>query len=247
MSTSSSSQPSVAALRPRWRGVRVAALGATSLLLATSAHAVGGGDLPAPGVLAGTAGCARSATNTAAPVLQLGCRASRLRAERPGGCRSPVGLRVCHARRDGDDRRWNHQLGDDRWPHRGNSGHRLAARARRGVVVAHRGARDSRCLADLDGTGGRRSAWLDHRRTDVAVGWTGVRRISAARPAGSALKRRFLRHFSLPLSSRFTHPDAVCCEQAAAGDPSTSLTTSQGELSWLPLCPPAATGLGGPR
>ena len=55
MSTSSSSQPSVAALRPRWRGVRVAALGATSLLLATSAHAVGGGDLPAPGVLAVTA------------------------------------------------------------------------------------------------------------------------------------------------------------------------------------------------
>jgi len=55
VSTSSSSSPSVAALRPQWRAVRVAVLGATSLLLATSAHAVGGGDLPALGVLAVTA------------------------------------------------------------------------------------------------------------------------------------------------------------------------------------------------
>lgn len=55
MSTSSSSSPSVAALQPQWRAVRVAVLGATSLLLATSAHAVGGGDLPALGVLAVTA------------------------------------------------------------------------------------------------------------------------------------------------------------------------------------------------
>jgi len=47
--------PPVAALRPRWRAVRVAVLGGTSLLLATSAHTVGGGDLPAPGVLAMTA------------------------------------------------------------------------------------------------------------------------------------------------------------------------------------------------
>jgi hypothetical protein len=53
--TSSSSSPSVAALRPQWRAVRVAVLGATSLLLATSAHALGGGDLPALGVLAVTA------------------------------------------------------------------------------------------------------------------------------------------------------------------------------------------------
>jgi hypothetical protein len=52
--TSSSSSPSVAALRPQWRAVRVAVLGATSLLLATSAHALGGGDLPALGVLAVT-------------------------------------------------------------------------------------------------------------------------------------------------------------------------------------------------
>jgi hypothetical protein len=55
MNTSSSVQPSVAALRPNWRAVRVAVLGATSLLLATSAHTFGGGDLPAPGVLAVTA------------------------------------------------------------------------------------------------------------------------------------------------------------------------------------------------
>jgi len=55
VSTSSSSSPRVAALRPQWRAVRVAVLGATSLLLATSAHAVGGGDLPALGVLAVTA------------------------------------------------------------------------------------------------------------------------------------------------------------------------------------------------
>lgn len=55
MSTSPSSSPSVAALRPQWRAVRVAVLGATSLLLATSAHALGGGDLPALGVLAVTA------------------------------------------------------------------------------------------------------------------------------------------------------------------------------------------------
>jgi hypothetical protein len=55
VSTLSSSSPSVAALRPQWRAVRVAVLGATSLLLATSAHAVGGGDLPALGVLAVTA------------------------------------------------------------------------------------------------------------------------------------------------------------------------------------------------
>lgn len=53
--TSSSSSPSVAALRPQWRAVRVAVLGATSLLLASSAHAIGGGDLPALGVLAVTA------------------------------------------------------------------------------------------------------------------------------------------------------------------------------------------------
>jgi hypothetical protein len=46
---------SIAALRPHWRAVRVAVLGATSLLLATSAHTLGGGDLPAPGVLAVTA------------------------------------------------------------------------------------------------------------------------------------------------------------------------------------------------
>ena len=55
MSSSSRSRPSVAALRPQWRAVRVVVLGATSLLLATSAHAVGGGALPAPGVLAVTA------------------------------------------------------------------------------------------------------------------------------------------------------------------------------------------------
>jgi len=55
MSTPSSAQSSVAALRPHWRAVRVVVLGATSLLLATSAHTFGGGDLPAPGVLAVTA------------------------------------------------------------------------------------------------------------------------------------------------------------------------------------------------
>ena len=55
MSTSSSAQPTAPALRPHWRAVRVAVLGATSLLLATSAHTFGGGDLPAPGVLAVTA------------------------------------------------------------------------------------------------------------------------------------------------------------------------------------------------
>ncbi len=49
------SAQSVAAMRPPWRAVRVAVLGATSLLLATSAHTFGGGDLPAPGVLAVTA------------------------------------------------------------------------------------------------------------------------------------------------------------------------------------------------
>jgi hypothetical protein len=50
-----SAQPSVAALRPHWRAVRVAVLGCASLLLATSAHTFGGGDLPAPGVLVVTA------------------------------------------------------------------------------------------------------------------------------------------------------------------------------------------------
>ena len=55
MSTSSSAQPTAPALRPHWRAVRVAVLGATSLLLATSAHTFGGGDLPAAGVLAVTA------------------------------------------------------------------------------------------------------------------------------------------------------------------------------------------------
>jgi hypothetical protein len=106
MSTSSSSQPSVAALRPQWRAVRVAVLGATSLLLATSAHAVGGGDLPAPGVLAvtaivlgllavpltcasmqnwRTAGCPRSATNLLAPVLQARLRRIPAASQRPGG------------------------------------------------------------------------------------------------------------------------------------------------------------------
>lgn len=55
MSTSSSAQPTAPALRPHWRAVRVVVLGATSLLLATSAHTFGGGDLPAPGVLAVTA------------------------------------------------------------------------------------------------------------------------------------------------------------------------------------------------
>jgi hypothetical protein len=55
VSSSSGSMPLIAALRPQWRAVRVAVLGATSLLLATSAHTVGGGDLPAPGLLAVTA------------------------------------------------------------------------------------------------------------------------------------------------------------------------------------------------
>ena len=55
MSSSPGSTSSVAALRPQWRAVRVAMLGATSLLLATSAHTIGGGDLPGPGVLAVTA------------------------------------------------------------------------------------------------------------------------------------------------------------------------------------------------
>ena len=43
------------ALRPYWRAVRVAVLGAASLLLATSAHIIGGGTLPSLGVLALTA------------------------------------------------------------------------------------------------------------------------------------------------------------------------------------------------
>ena len=43
------------ALRPHWRAVRVAALGAASLVLATSAHIIGGGTLPSLGVLALTA------------------------------------------------------------------------------------------------------------------------------------------------------------------------------------------------
>lgn len=43
------------ALRPHWRAVRVAVLGAASLLLATSAHVIGGGTLPSLGVLALTA------------------------------------------------------------------------------------------------------------------------------------------------------------------------------------------------
>jgi hypothetical protein len=52
MTASTSSRPSVAALRPEWRAVRVAVLGGASLLLASSAHAIGGGDLPGPGLLA---------------------------------------------------------------------------------------------------------------------------------------------------------------------------------------------------
>ena len=43
------------ALRPRWRAVRVGVLGAASLVLATSAHIIGGGTLPSLGVLALTA------------------------------------------------------------------------------------------------------------------------------------------------------------------------------------------------
>ena len=43
------------ALRPHWRAVRVAALGAASLVLAISAHIIGGGTLPSLGVLALTA------------------------------------------------------------------------------------------------------------------------------------------------------------------------------------------------
>jgi hypothetical protein len=43
------------ALRPHWRAARVAVLGAASLLLATSAHIIGGGALPSLGVLTLTA------------------------------------------------------------------------------------------------------------------------------------------------------------------------------------------------
>jgi hypothetical protein len=43
------------ALRPHWRAVRVAVLGAASLVLATGAHIIGGGTLPSLGVLALTA------------------------------------------------------------------------------------------------------------------------------------------------------------------------------------------------
>jgi len=43
------------ALWPHWRAVRVAVLGAASLVLATSAHIIGGGTLPSLGVLALTA------------------------------------------------------------------------------------------------------------------------------------------------------------------------------------------------
>ena len=43
------------ALRPHWRAVRVGVLGAASLVLATSAHIIGGGTLPSLGVLALTA------------------------------------------------------------------------------------------------------------------------------------------------------------------------------------------------
>ena len=43
------------ALRPHWRAVRVAVLGAASLMLATSAHIIGGGTLPSLGVLTMTA------------------------------------------------------------------------------------------------------------------------------------------------------------------------------------------------
>ena len=43
------------ALRPHWRAARVTVLGATSLVLATSAHIIGGGALPSLGVLALTA------------------------------------------------------------------------------------------------------------------------------------------------------------------------------------------------
>ena len=106
MSTPSSAQSSVAALRPHWRAVRVVVLGATSLLLATSAHTFGGGDLPAPGVLAvtaivlgllavpsdrtslqdrPTAGRPRSAANVAAPVVSSA--AAHPTCEPAPGCR----------------------------------------------------------------------------------------------------------------------------------------------------------------
>jgi hypothetical protein len=173
VSTLSSSSPSVAALRPQWRAVRVAVLGATSLLLATSAHAVGGGDLPALGVLAVTAivlglvavplTARRCRTGVLLAVLGVQqtllhllfgcCGPSRLRPQRPRDGRSPAWCRVCHARHGADEcakhgaderakhradgRRRDHELDDDRCPHRSNHRHRLAARARRGVVVAH--------------------------------------------------------------------------------------------------------------
>ena len=41
----------VRALTPGWRAVRIAVLGGSSLLLATAAHALGGGVLPSAGVL----------------------------------------------------------------------------------------------------------------------------------------------------------------------------------------------------
>ena len=43
------------ALRPHWRALRVAVLGTASLLLAATAHVIGGGALPSLGVLALTA------------------------------------------------------------------------------------------------------------------------------------------------------------------------------------------------
>lgn len=42
----------VRALRPGWRGVRIAVFGGASLALAAAAHVAGGGGLPGPGVLA---------------------------------------------------------------------------------------------------------------------------------------------------------------------------------------------------
>ena len=161
-----------------------------------------------------TASRPRSATNPAAPAVWLCCGPSRLRPQRPTDCSSSAWCCVCHARQDADGRCRDNELDDDRCPHRGNHCHRLAARARRGVVVAHCRAGDSSRTRKLDGTLGRRPASLDHQLADVAVDCAGVRARGATRSTGRSLTRAEVAGAFLFLIHALPTRGTVCCWHA---------------------------------
>ena len=251
MSTCPARSQNVAALRPQWRAVRVAVLGATSLLLATSAHAVGGGDLPALGVLAVTA-------------IVLGLVAVPLTARR---CRTGVLLAVL-----GVQQTLLHLLFGSAAAHPGcdpsgleTAAHQLGAacamHGRMGgpmadagttswtMIVAHIAATIATAwllgrgeawlwrtaeqairaaLGSLDGTLGRRPASLDHQLADVAVDCAGVRASGATRSTGRSLTRAEVAGAFLFLIHALPTRETVCCWHAPRVTP-VLLTPSQGE------------------